>query len=203
MIPKQIFFIWLGNNKPDYVNFSINAFREVNPDFKIDLIEWSIEDIENPKDELLIKAIKRSCKNRARYPKIIQMIGDKYRDLLLKKYGGIYLDCDTFPVKPFDDILLNHKSFHMTYSWKNNGFIFSDIFFYGYGGKDGYDILLYPDMKDSKFKLLSDKFFKCILKYGEYYGNYDLIYINHYNDGRWKNGGFKLESCIWDEKDYE
>lgn len=33
----------------------------------------------------------------------ITAISDAFRFYLLNKYGGIYLDLDTFPVKPFDD----------------------------------------------------------------------------------------------------
>ena len=43
MIPKQLFFIWLGDNKPKYVDFAVKTFKDVNPDFKVDLMEWKIE----------------------------------------------------------------------------------------------------------------------------------------------------------------
>jgi mannosyltransferase OCH1-like enzyme len=36
---------------------------------------------------------------------------DVLKFYLLDKYGGIFLDCDTFPVKPFDDILLQNEFF--------------------------------------------------------------------------------------------
>lgn len=38
-------------------------------------------------------------------------MSDALRFYLLDTYGGIYLDCDTFPVKPFDDRLLNMDYF--------------------------------------------------------------------------------------------
>ena len=62
MIPKQLFFIWLGDNKPNYVDFAVNTFKGVNPDFKVDLIEWKIEDIENPSDELLKRSVDEAIK---------------------------------------------------------------------------------------------------------------------------------------------
>ena len=40
----------------------------------------------------------------------ITAISDAFRFYLLNKYGGIYLDLDTFPVKPFDDKLLSYEN---------------------------------------------------------------------------------------------
>lgn len=111
MIPKQLFFIWLGNTPPDYCNFAINAFRDVNPDFKVDFLYWSIEDIENPKDEILKKSVEDVIKLNKKGKKFIIEVADLYRYKLLYKYGGIYLDCDTFPVRPFDDELLKLNNF--------------------------------------------------------------------------------------------
>ena len=130
MIPKNLFFIWLGDNKPDYVDYAINAFKEVNPDFQVDLIEYSVEEIENI--ESLQKSIydvhvrncvsyilKKSDKIFRHHVsqfyrglrKFIQTIANMLRFEILNHYGGIYLDCDTYPVKPFDTFLLKNKSF--------------------------------------------------------------------------------------------
>ena len=35
MIQKKLHFIWLGDNIPNYVNFAIENFRNVNKDFEI------------------------------------------------------------------------------------------------------------------------------------------------------------------------
>lgn len=54
-------------------------------------------------------------------------LSDALRFYLLNKYGGIYLDLDTFPVNPFDSHLLSYE----------NGFVVNykpdryDIFFIG------------------------------------------------------------------------
>lgn len=34
-IPKRLFFIWFGNEVPDFVNFSIENHRRANGDFQI------------------------------------------------------------------------------------------------------------------------------------------------------------------------
>lgn len=34
-IPKVLHFIWFGESEPNYVGFTMDAFRKVNPDFQI------------------------------------------------------------------------------------------------------------------------------------------------------------------------
>ena len=56
MIPKNLFFIWFGDNPPKYCEFVINTFKEVNPDFKVEFIrkdQHELDNWENSKDELL------------------------------------------------------------------------------------------------------------------------------------------------------
>ena len=171
MIPKQLFFIWLGDNKPNYVDFAVKTFKDVNPDFKVDLIEWKIEDIENPKDELLKRAINDALKNKKLSCNInkpfIVNVSDSYRYVLLKHYGGIYLDCDTFPVRPFDDSLLDHTEFDVTISWGINQFIVRDVFFIGSCNSEYLKThpqkktLLFPHTETWKYKQLREKFFNC------------------------------------------
>ena len=205
MIPKQLFFIWLGDNKPKYVDFAVKTFKDVNPDFKVDLMEWKIEDIENPKDKCLIEAINNIendlLKRRPWYknrPKIIN-IADTYRYVLLNKYGGIYLDCDTFPVRPFDDSLLNHTQFDVTTSWYRNKFINKEIFFIGQVNNEQLrilpknDCLLWPHVETSEYDRLRDKFFNCTLKYGEFYGD-EHYYINHYHDFTWNPKNLRIQN---------
>ena len=146
MIPKKIFFIWIGNNIPKYVDFSINTFKNTNPDFNIELIH-----IENLKtsDNIDVIETKEKLKDKNselykiydskwKYKNLYTDIGknvhfsDVFRIHIINKYGGIYLDCDTFPLKPFDDKLLSHNCFSTTnyfYDKKCNGW--HDIFFMG------------------------------------------------------------------------
>ena len=204
MIPKQLFFIWLGDNRPDYVNFAVNVFKKVNPDFNVDLIEWKIKDIENPKDELLRKSIKIAIKENRKDRKFIQSVANIYRYELLHKYGGIYLDCDTFPVRPFDTELLNHRKFDVLISWSKNQFCVSDVFFIGRVSLEilekskKNDVFLYPHTECGNYKELRLKFFNCTLKYGEYYGDPRLYYINHYHDFTWNPKNIRTELCKYD-----
>ena len=85
------------------------------------------------------------------------------RFYLLDKYGGIYLDCDTFPVKPFDDLLLQNEFFACrSFIGKNDIYddiCAYDIFFIGsMPGKafhyyKGYDSKLKPNT----FNLLKEE----------------------------------------------
>ena len=208
MIPKQLFFIWIGDNKPNYVDFAVKSFKEVNPDFKVDLIEWKIEDIENPKDELLKRAINDALKNKNlscnKNKPFIVNVSDSYRYVLLKHYGGIYLDCDTFPVRPFDDSLLDHTEFDVTISWGINQFIVRDVFFIGSCNSEYLKThpqkktLLFPHTETWKYKQLREKFFNCTLKYGEFYGD-EHYYVNHYHDFTWNPKNLRTELCKLDK----
>lgn len=125
MIPKQIFFIWFGDI-PNYCNYSINAFKKLNPDFKIDLIHYSIDDVVKCDDSVLkyckdlIFKTKKGINNKyfdyinhrikSKF-NFIQILSDFLRFELLYYYGGIYLDCDIFPNKTFDNNLLNRNCF--------------------------------------------------------------------------------------------
>ena len=126
LIPKTLFFIWIGDDVPSYVDFSINAFKKVNPKFNINFQHITIDTIEHRKN----KIVDRCCEyiidaadgktnkysifinryiNENR--KFCQILANVLRFELLYEYGGIYLDCDTFPIKPFDEKLLEAGSF--------------------------------------------------------------------------------------------
>ena len=126
MIPKQLFFIWFGDNKPDYIDYSIKSFKDMNNDFNVDFIHYTMDDVLHCDDSVLkyCKDLIFQTKNGIRnkyfdYIKkrieskfnFIQILSDFLRFELLYYYGGIYLDCDTFPVKKFDEKLLSQNSF--------------------------------------------------------------------------------------------
>ena len=126
MIPKQLFFIWIGKEVPIFVNYCIDAFRNQNQNFCIDLIHYTNDDIVNCQDSVinyvknLIFKSKKGIRNKyyeyinhriASKFNFIQILSDVIRFEYLYYYGGIYLDCDTFPVRPFDDKLLSLTNF--------------------------------------------------------------------------------------------
>lgn len=215
-IQKQIFFIWLGDNKPNYVDFAIKAFQNVNPNFKIDLIRYTLSEIdnwENSNDFILRKTIKKILSKKIHINQhiplenkyIIQHICDVYRFEILQYYGGIYLDCDTFPIKPFDDKLLEMENFNVKRQSDNQKTWWLDSFFCGQSDPKYYlrldrDKINHLDgyynsfEKDPKFIELKKKFFNCTLSYGEYFGDPNC-YINHYHEYRWNLNNYKVEIC--------
>lgn len=208
MIPKNIFFIWLGDEKPKYVDFAVNSFRNVNSDFNVELLEWKIADIEDPKDNLLKESVEEAIKLNRKDRRFVQAVANIYRYTVLREYGGIYLDCDTFPIKPFDDSLLSFSEFDVTTSWGCNQFIVRDVFFIGTCSlqelkkqKQKNKTFLWPhgDGKGEHYNNLKEKFFNCTLTYGEYFGDGDKEYINHYHDFTWNHKKCRTPLCKWDE----
>ena len=49
----------------------------------------------------------------------MQVLSDIYRLKLVSEFGGLYVDCDTFPLKPFDDKLLQLKRFMVARHYNN------------------------------------------------------------------------------------
>jgi len=144
MIPKRLFFIWIGKDIPQYVNFCINAFRKTNPDFEIEFVHENsinndnldfkeVSDILKDKESIYYKIWSSPFKKRNLNHSTISRniwFSDILRIYLVNKYGGIYLDCDTYPIKPFDNKLLSLKCFNiMTKNRKNEGY--TDCFFIG------------------------------------------------------------------------
>ena len=131
MIPKILNFIWFGNNIPKYAFYSMYKFHEMNPDFRINFIHKTINQVENLDDDILKNSyeIYQDSITNDKYKDSdlfyvkkynlffqkcltsLMALLDIYRREYVQKFGGIYLDCDTFPVKPFDENLLNCKKF--------------------------------------------------------------------------------------------
>ena len=229
MIPKKIFFLWFGDNKPTYVNYAIDVFKTVNPDFKIDLIQYDIDtinNIENQKvknkyDECLITAINSVLEKNTKYEsyisfvkrclymlKFIQRVVDVYKLELMNEFGGIYLDCDTFPNKPFDDDLINRESFIVNRYYKdyNPDERTVDTYFMGasksriidsiWNFKTYVPVGNKNESEDPVFIQKKKDFFDCKLKYNYDKDNY---YITHYNDFTWKPDACRTPLCKYDD----
>lgn len=217
-------FIWLGSEVPDYGKFCIDSFKQVNPDFEIMLVNEV--DVEHPKNEDVKECLDLISSNeynmykhmvvrpfavqKLASTKVKRMtaISDALRLYLLNKYGGIYLDLDTFPVKPFDERLLSYEGFAV-----NHKKDWCDYFFLGFNKHcvddrtiryvkqyDGGQIFDYSKVHKihqytslfntlNKCKHLDEKFKNCSLKYGECAlrktDKYSDYYIDHFRLGSW------------------
>lgn len=112
----------------------------------------------------------------------------------MNEFGGIYLDCDTFPRKPFDEGLLNCDFFIVKRS--ENGGTFRDNFFMGksLGGEsiiNPYEVdateISYEYGKKTELLMKKQKFFDLNLKYEKQNDGY----VYHFENGAWKHGIYK------------
>lgn len=115
--------------------------------------------------------------------------------VLINDHGGIYLDCDTFPMKSMEDLLCR-TSFVVQRHYRN-GNIWFDNYFMGSNGtdriidpindQDRRNGLLQTDpgwYKNPNYIMNKANFFKCNgfgIKNGEKY------YIEHYYKSDWKH----------------
>ncbi len=228
MIEKNLFFVWIGEDTPKYCNFCVDNFKRINPDFKIHYLKYTKKDIENYKDlkentefDTLFKksmddTLFLKTKQAIRYKKkvytkfIVLSFLSVFKINLLTKYGGIFLDLDTYPIKPFDEKLLSLDSFYVD-SFHRNNFSYKkrnpDQYFIGCQKGSKYEehrdfsvALPHQDpffRRNKKFLELRDKFLNCTLKDGERYTDKDW-YIDHYAAGDWLSYeyDFKLKKYV-------
>lgn len=236
IIPKNIFMVWLGDNIPSYAKLSLDAYKVANPDFNVQLVHYDMQhilsvyngNISTVLEELLHIAIEKVLKedkalsvNDKRVFKhfqalrniqpirFVQILSDLYRLEIISKFGGIYVDCDTFPLKPFDAALLQKQQFTVTrhydtiakYVEKNIGI---DNYFFGSVASESLEIttqLLQTANKwwtDIKYLINKTKFYNLELKYIPKYNQ--PFYIEHYFDGNWKivNGKIRTQASFLD-----
>jgi len=96
MIPKIIHQIWIGDNSiPDHCAQFCKDTQLMNKDYTYRL--WGNEVFEEFKDDIYLKSYIQTGVPLA-------FVCDRIRLLLLKKFGGIYLDVDCKPIKSFDHV---------------------------------------------------------------------------------------------------
>ena len=99
MIPKIIHQIWVGNNPmPEHCLEFVEKIKEFNPEYEHKM--WGNEVFDHYKDDEYLKSF---IEHESSIP--IAFTCDRIRLLLLKEFGGIYLDVDCKPIKSFNYIL--------------------------------------------------------------------------------------------------
>ena len=214
MIPKNIFFIWFGNTVPNYFTKSITVFSSVNSSFNVQFIHRTHDELDkiyhhelkNEYDDAICQImadIDNVCgfykesivhyKNLGRSKK--QILSNVFRLDLLNRYGGIYVDGDCFPIKPFDEkLLLNPFVVHHKYA--NSNMLLPDCFFMGkdrasekwksYWSRIKHvKMLIQEEPKNKCIKMFfQKKFINCTLQYGDFFSSCNN-YIDHYNLKTW------------------
>lgn len=218
---------------PNYVNFCIESFKRINPTFQINFIHrtpkqlekiFFDQKIENNVDQHIYNVIKYII-NKTKYQKLIelqktflnlfgnipflQLLSDIFRLDVLNIYGGIYLDCDTYPIKPFDDYILNLTKFCV---YDKLGSLYKiNNYFIGFNGKKIWDnyldetafqlVLSNNHMRSTMTTKPMDywkrriKFFKCSLTQSDFCDSQN--YIEHYSEFSW--GKNKVPKTKFDE----
>lgn len=128
MIPKIIHQLWIGPDPmPQHCVEFCKEMKNMNPEFEHKL--WGNEVLKQfNKDEYLNSYLEA----KSSIP--IAFICDRIRLLLLKKYGGVYLDVDCKPIKPFSFIfnkLTNQHCFFAGMKRTQNHHTLIDCAIYG------------------------------------------------------------------------
>lgn len=139
--------------------------------------------------------------------RVIQVLSDIYRLMLIDKLGGIYVDADTFPMKPFDDSILRLDNFTVArhYGGKNVHTIDTDNYFLGSKPnalKCAQTKLVQTNDNwwiDIQHIIRKQAFFKNCLKYTPQLDQ--PFYIEHFFENNWilKNGIIKTPICFLDQ----
>lgn len=95
MIPKIIHYCWFSNDPfPVEVKLCLDTWKRVLPDYKLRI--WKLDDALSLKCTFVNEALK--CKKWA-------FAADVVRIYALYTEGGVYMDCDIFLKKRFDDFV--------------------------------------------------------------------------------------------------
>ena len=128
MIPKKLHFIWIGDQSK-MPKECIHTWISQNPDYEYKI--WDNDSItdrmwKNPKQlhDMLAKKDYAGASDIMRYE-------------ILYEEGGVYIDADSYCIKPLEDWLLNCQAFAC---WENE-FIRNNLIANGYiGGVPGADV---------------------------------------------------------------
>lgn len=101
-IPKIFHLTWKTRQLPTTYQKNFNAWQELHPDY-----EFKIYDDNDIKD-FIFEHYPEFSSLYMSFPKHIMRV-DFVRYAILHKYGGIYVDCDTYPLKSFDKLLDNNQ----------------------------------------------------------------------------------------------
>lgn len=112
-VPRIIHQIWIGPSAiPDRCGAWMDEIAYMNPDMEYHF--WSNNLFKKYENDPLIK---RMVEMDAKYP----YISDRFRMLLLRDYGGIYIDVDVEPIKPLEPLILENENNDFTTAKRKKG----------------------------------------------------------------------------------
>ena len=101
---KAILFTWFGDEKPPYIQWTLDNFRRMNPGWEIRYIEYSnaqLRDYKNQGDPVLAATAPDKCFSRW---------VDRYKSKYLEMHNQeivVYCDLDCFPIAPLDNFIVD------------------------------------------------------------------------------------------------
>ena len=189
---KNFFMIWVGEAVPKYAEHALNAFKTVNPEYSFDLIQYIPGKSGEWEDKLKDYKV-RGCTDFYRCLDSDDswhrcMLSILMRYWLIQTYGGIYADCDMFPIKPLDELSSLDRPFRITKIKPPEKFVTDDANFIGCPKglvAQEKPLLLFPiklfDFEDEKYIRMRDRFFDCSIEVGEHYNDPNMCFVDHYD----------------------
>lgn len=92
VIPPLAHYIWLGGRMPEFMRSNIERFRWLHPGWKVRVWEGLPESFPEELRDFTLR-LHQLC-----------MRSDVLRIWLLHEFGGLYLDGDVYPIRPFDEL---------------------------------------------------------------------------------------------------
>ncbi len=163
-IPKVIHYCWVGGNpKPSSVQYCIDSWRRVCPDYEI--VEWNETNYDFTKNRYMKEAYEAEKWG---------FVPDYARLDIIYEHGGIYLDTDVELLKPFDSLLENDAFAGFENTGDGEYFV---NFGQGFGAASKNDIIkcardMYDDMSfinpEGTLSLLASPYYttKCLDSFG-------------------------------------
>ena len=212
MIPKNIFFIWTSEPKsptkilPAFGKYAVNKFKEINPNFNIIEFDDNSKEVIECKNLFLKLNVKSPC----------GLFNEWLRLYVIFKYGGIYLDYDCFPVKPFDeyiqkfDYITSKNDIFALASCKRNVNTITQSAFSKFSNNQGYfpnyNYFINPTYRNGAYAKnfnknncikLKDKFWDCSLQIGEKIepnSTDPMYYFDHYRMSIWNTKNVSIRN---------
>lgn len=112
MIPKKFHRIWLGDRpRPARYDEYWQKWQELHPDWEFNT--WTEENMPELHNSWAFESVKetaRSCGVQMSHGRAVAVMqADIAAYELVYKFGGVYLNCDMYPLKSFDSLLHNNS----------------------------------------------------------------------------------------------
>jgi len=99
--------LWIGSELPEGLKSCTRVWQEMHPKWEYRLwTEEELADLETPYDDVIANAA-----DYVPADAVYQFKSDLYRWVILREYGGLWADTDTWPLKPVDGLITDSAVF--------------------------------------------------------------------------------------------